>query len=185
MAVTGKEGIVAEKGYFILPSQLFENVRKVAPTDENLNVTLQGIFSSIESSAGGTASERDFKGLFDDIDVNSRKLGGSVAERKTFFIDATAEFVHEGNKNKLSPENIAHIHEAYQDKQERQYFSRLVDNVQIADNDYNLSVSSYVEQEDKREKVDIGQLNARIDEIVGRESVLRSEIDKIIAELEA
>ncbi len=446
VALTGKESIVAEKGYFILPSQLFENVRKVAPTDENLNVTLQGIFSSIESSAGGTPSERDFKGLFDDIDVNNRKLGSTVAERnkkltkiiecigglrlgnfkdntndafgdayeflmtmyasdagksggefftpqevgellarivatgrsqvnkvydpccgsgslllkfakilgpenvltgfygqeinitsynlarinmilhnvgfekfdialgdtllsprhwdeepfdaivsnppysikwegdsnpllindprfapagvlapkgkadlaftmhmlswlstggtaaivefpgvlyrggaegkirkylvdnnyvdtviqlpdnlffgvsiatciivlrkskseaKTFFIDASAEFVHEGNKNKLSPENIAHIHEAYQGKQDRQYFCRLADNGEIASNDYNLSVSSYVEQEDKREKVDIAELNARIDEIVGRESVLRSEIDKIIAELEA
>ena len=81
VAVEGKDDIVAEKGYFILPSQLFENVRKGAASDENLNVTLAQVFDSIEGSANGTPSEEDFKGLFDDIDVNSKKLGNTVAER--------------------------------------------------------------------------------------------------------
>ena len=81
IAIEGKEDIVQEKGYFILPSQLFQNIRKNAKNDENLNVTLAGVFDSIESSANGTASEADFKGLFDDIDVNSKKLGNTVADR--------------------------------------------------------------------------------------------------------
>ena len=81
VAIEGKDDIVAEKGYFILPSQLFENVRKGAASDENLNVTLAQVFDSIEGSANGTPSEEDFKGLFDDIDVNSKKLGNTVAER--------------------------------------------------------------------------------------------------------
>lgn len=81
VAIEGKDDIVQEKGYFILPSQLFQNIRKNAKNDENLNVTLAGVFDSIEGSANGTASEADFKGLFDDIDVNSKKLGNTVAER--------------------------------------------------------------------------------------------------------
>ena len=444
IAVEGKDDIVAEKGYFILPSQLFENVRKRAANDENLNVTLAQVFDSIEGSANGTPSEDDFKGLFDDIDVNSKKLGNTVAERnnklckimerigelklgnlqdntidafgdayeflmtmyasnagksggefftpqevsellarivttgrtqvnkvydpacgsgslllkfakilgsenvlngfygqeinittynlarinmilhnvgfekfnialgdtllnpyhwddqpfdaivsnppystkwdgdenpllindprfapagvlapkskadlaftmhmlhwlstngtaaivefpgvlyrggaegkirkylvdnnyvdtviqlpdnlffgvtiavciivlrknkseaRTLFIDASGEFVHEGNKNKLSNENIARIHKAYTDKTDEAYFAKLVDNGTIADNDYNLSVSSYVEQEDKREKVDIVELNGRIDKIVARENELRAAIDAIIKDL--
>ena len=71
-----------EKGVFIPPSQLFENVRKNALPDENLNETLEKVFRGIEESAAGTASEGDFKGLFDDMDVNSNKLGGSFDERK-------------------------------------------------------------------------------------------------------
>jgi type I restriction enzyme M protein len=69
------------KGFFILPSELFENVRRRAANDENLNETLERIWGNIESSAQGTVSEDDFKGLFDDIDVNSNKLGGTVAKR--------------------------------------------------------------------------------------------------------
>ena len=73
--------MVETKGFFILPSQLFVNVRKRAGKDENLNETLEKIFNAIESSAQGTDSEDDFKGLFDDIDVNSNKLGATVAKR--------------------------------------------------------------------------------------------------------
>ena len=75
--------LVNNKGFFILPSELFENVVKRAPHDPDLNVTLDQIFKSIEASAMGTESEDDFKGLFADIDVNSNRLGGSVAERNT------------------------------------------------------------------------------------------------------
>ena len=445
IAIEGKDDIVQEKGYFILPSQLFQNVRAQAKNDENLNVTLASLFDAIEASANGTASEADFKGLFDDIDVNSKKLGNTVAERnaklvkildrigelklgdlkdntidafgdayeflmtmyasnagksggefftpqevsellarivttgksqvnkvydpacgsgslllkfakllgtenvlngfygqeinittynlarinmilhnvgfekfdialgdtllnpahwddepfdaivsnppystrwegdenpllindprfapagvlapkskadlaftmhmlhwlsttgtaaivefpgvlyrggaegkirkylvdnnyvdtviqlpdnlffgvtiavciivlrknkseaKTYFIDATNEFVHEGNKNKLSPENIARIHEAFEKKTDEKHFTRLVPNREIADNAYNLSVSSYVEQEDKREVIDIEELNARIAGIVKRENELRAAIDVIIKDLE-
>jgi type I restriction enzyme M protein len=73
--------LVHTKGFFILPSELFENVRKKAAGDENLNETLEKAFRNIESSAQGALSEDDFKGLFDDIDVNSNKLGGTVAKR--------------------------------------------------------------------------------------------------------
>ena len=80
-AIVAKEDLIATKGFFILPSELFVNVRKRADKDENLNVTLHNIFTNIENSANGTESENDLKGLFDDIDVNSNKLGGTVAKR--------------------------------------------------------------------------------------------------------
>ena len=80
-ALLGKSQILDEKGFFILPSELFENVRKRAPHDKNLNETLEKIFKNIEASAIGTPSEKNFKGLFDDIDVNSNKLGNTVEER--------------------------------------------------------------------------------------------------------
>ena len=80
-AIVAKEDLIETKGFFILPSELFVNVRKRADKDENLNVTLDTIFKNIENSANGTESENDLKGLFDDIDVNSNKLGGTVAKR--------------------------------------------------------------------------------------------------------
>lgn len=80
-AEEAREDLVHTKGFFILPSELFENVRKKAAEDENLNETLEKVFRNIESSAQGAPSEDDFKGLFDDLDVNSNKLGGTVAKR--------------------------------------------------------------------------------------------------------
>ena len=80
-AEQAREDLVDTKGFFILPSELFENVRRRAASDENLNETLERTFKNIESSARGTGSEENFKGLFDDIDVNSNKLGGTVAKR--------------------------------------------------------------------------------------------------------
>ena len=77
----GRKVTVEEKGFYILPSELFENVRKHAPSDENLNETLERIFKNIEGSAVGADSEEDIKGLFDDLDVNSAKLGNTVARR--------------------------------------------------------------------------------------------------------
>lgn len=80
-AEEAREDLVHTKGFFILPSELFENVHNKAEIDENLNETLEKIFRNIESSAQGAPSEDDFKGLFDDLDVNSNKLGGTVAKR--------------------------------------------------------------------------------------------------------
>ncbi len=80
-AEIAKDDLVATKGFFILPSELFVNVRKNAANDENLNETLEKVFHNIEESAKGTTSEDDFSGLFDDIDVNSNKLGATVAKR--------------------------------------------------------------------------------------------------------
>lgn len=79
----GREDTVKEKGFFILPSQLFCNVAKNADKNENLNIELRKIFDAIEGSAKGTASEADMKGLFDDIDTNSAKLGNSVIQRNS------------------------------------------------------------------------------------------------------
>ena len=80
-AEEAREGLVQEKGFFILPSELFCNVQKRAPGDENLNETLETIFRHIEESAKGSQSEGSFAGLFDDFDVNSNKLGATVAKR--------------------------------------------------------------------------------------------------------
>jgi len=80
-AEQAREDLVKTKGFFILPSELFENVRASAKDDENLNETLERVFSNIEASAQGTESEDNFKGLFDDIDVNSNKLGNTVTKR--------------------------------------------------------------------------------------------------------
>jgi len=81
-----RAGLVEEKGFFILPSQLFANVHKQAANDENLNETLETVFKGIETSAQGTTSEDSFKGLFDDFDVNSNKLGGTVAKRNEMLV---------------------------------------------------------------------------------------------------
>ena len=77
----GRKETVSEKGFYILPSELFQNVRRHAAKDENLNETLERAFKNIEGSAVGTDSEDDLKGLFDDLDVNSSKLGNTVAKR--------------------------------------------------------------------------------------------------------
>jgi type I restriction enzyme M protein len=77
----GRAETVAEKGFFILPGDLFVNVRARAKGDPNLNETLERVFRNVEASAVGTDSEDDLKGLFDDLDVNSGKLGNTVAKR--------------------------------------------------------------------------------------------------------
>lgn len=105
-------------------------------------------------------------------------------DNATLFIDASKECVKVTNSNKLTQENITNIVAAYAEHKDKQYFARLIPNSEIAKQDYNLSVSTYVEQEDTREQIDIVKLNAEIAEIVAREQVLRAEIDKIIAEIE-
>lgn len=80
-AEEAREGLVQERGFFILPSELFCNVRAEAADDENLNETLESVFRHIEESAKGSDSESGFAGLFDDFDVNSNKLGATVPKR--------------------------------------------------------------------------------------------------------
>ena len=77
----GRAETVMEKGFYILPSELFVNVRTKARNDKNINETLSRVFRNIESSAKGSASEDDLKGLFDDLDVNANKLGNTVEKR--------------------------------------------------------------------------------------------------------
>ncbi|WP_371916292.1 type I restriction-modification system subunit M [Paenibacillus sp. FSL H8-0259] len=80
-AEEARADLVHEKGFFILPSELFCNVRAKAMLDDNLNETLERVFNNIEESAKGRESENSFAGLFDDFDVNSNKLGSTVAKR--------------------------------------------------------------------------------------------------------
>lgn len=111
-------------------------------------------------------------------------LKKSKFDNSTLFIDASKECVKVTNSNKLTRENIDNIVAAYAAREDKQYFTRLVSNSEIEKQDYNLSVSTYIEQEDTREKIDIVKLNAEIAEIVAREQTLREEIDKIIREIE-
>jgi type I restriction enzyme M protein len=107
------------------------------------------------------------------------------AKNKTLFIDASAEFQRGSAKNKLTKANIDKILNCFVKRNTKEHFSCLVDNAEIVENDYNLSVGTYVAQLDNRHKVvDITELNARIAEIVAREDKLRKEIDAIIKDIE-
>ena len=111
-------------------------------------------------------------------------LKRNKADSNILFIDASEEFVKVTNNNKLTEENISHIVDAFASRTDVEHFTHLASYEEVRDQGYNLSVSTYVEQKDTREKVDIVKLNAEIKEIVAREQVLRDEIDKIIAEIE-
>ena len=106
------------------------------------------------------------------------------ADSRVLFIDATNECIKVTNNNKLTQENMDRIVETFAGRREDAHFSHLAGYDEVAGNDYNLSVSTYVEAEDTREKVDIRELNAEIAEIVLREQELRAEIDAIIEEIE-
>lgn len=108
----------------------------------------------------------------------------SKQDSSVLFIDATKECVKVTNSNKLTAENIDAIYSCFMERLEKEHFSKVVTYDEIAEQDYNLSVSTYVEQEDTREVIDIKELNREISEIVAREQVLRDEIEKIIAEIE-
>lgn len=111
-------------------------------------------------------------------------LKKSKTDNKTLFIDASAEFGRSGNKNKLSDKNQTKILDAFVGRADIDHFARLVDNSEIAENSYNIAVSSYVEQEDTREVIDITELNAEIEQIVAMQQELRVAIDAIVADLE-
>jgi len=111
-------------------------------------------------------------------------LKKSKKDNKTLFINASAEFVRGGNKNKLSEENRKNILDAFIKREDKDYFAKLVDNKTIGENDYNIAVSSYVIAEDTREIVDIEELNKKIEKIVARQNELRTAIDKIVEEIE-
>lgn len=86
-AEMAREGLVQEKGFFILPSELFCNVLARADKDDNLNETLEKVFHHIESSAASGDAENDFAGLFDDFDVNSKAIGETVAKRNKVLVE--------------------------------------------------------------------------------------------------
>ena len=111
-------------------------------------------------------------------------LKKSKADNRTLFIDASAECIKVTNNNKLTEENIRHIVDEFVSRADVDHFARCVPYEEIAQNEYNLSVSTYVQPEDTREVIDIVKLNAEIERIVAREQVLRDEIAKIIGEIE-
>lgn len=120
------------------------------------------------------------------IAVNILVLSKHKTDNKIQFIDASGEefYTKETNNNVLEDKHIERIIEIFDKKEDIDYVAKSVENKAIAENDYNLSVSSYIEVEDTRPKTDIKELNERIRRIVARENELRTEIDKIVAELE-
>ena len=108
---------------------------------------------------------------------------GMRPDNKVLFIDASREFVKNGNKNRLTQENQDHIFNVFAERKEEQYFSCLVPNSDILANDANLSVSSYVEQEDTREVIDIKAVNAKLVELIAEGEELNRKIDAIVKEL--
>jgi type I restriction enzyme M protein len=111
-------------------------------------------------------------------------LKKSKRDNAVLFIDASAQFVRIGNKNRLTEANQQAILHAFTGRTDADHFSRLVEAADIAESGYNLSVSSYVERADTREAVDITELNAEIARIVARQQELRTAIDAIVADLE-
>jgi len=111
-------------------------------------------------------------------------LKKSKSDNATFFIDASAGFIRQGNKNRLTSADQQKVLEAYSTRTDIEHFARLVENSEIASNDYNILVSSYVMQEDTSSMVDICALNAEIVKIVERQAELRKGIDSILADLE-
>ncbi len=118
------------------------------------------------------------------IAVNILVLSKHKTDSRIQFMDAGELYQKETNNNILTDEHIKKIMGAFDSKADIPYFSRSADYDEIVKNEYNLSVSTYVEQEDTREKVDIVKLNAEIAEIVKNENALRAEIDKIVKEIE-
>ncbi|GFO75990.1 type I restriction enzyme M protein [Bathymodiolus platifrons methanotrophic gill symbiont] len=118
------------------------------------------------------------------IAVNILVISKHKTENTTQFIDASGLFKKETNTNTLTEEHIKQIVDSFDDKNNTDYFAQSVEHNVIADNDYNLSVSAYVEPEDTREKIDITQLNAELKTTVSKIDQLRTNIDVIVAEIE-
>ncbi len=186
----GRAETVTEKGFYILPSELFANVRARARHDANLNETLSRIFADIEGSATGSDSEDDFKGLFDDLDVNSNKLGPTVAKRNEKLVkllDAIGDLPLASNEGGFTENTIDLFGDAYEYLMQMyastagksggefytpQEVSELLARITVAG------------KQDNREAVDITALNAEISRIVARQAELRTAIDAIVADLE-
>ncbi|WP_409025796.1 type I restriction-modification system subunit M [Gallibacterium anatis] len=119
------------------------------------------------------------------IAVNILVLSKHKTDMMTQFIDAGELFKKETNNNVLTDEHIAKILQLFSEKADVPHLAKSVDYQVIVDNDYNLSVSTYVEAKDTREVIDINQLNTEIEETVAKISQLRGEIAEIIKEIEA
>ena len=111
-------------------------------------------------------------------------LKKSKIDNKILFIDGSKEFVKVTNSNKMTEKHIDDIVEKFTKRENIEYISNLIEYEKIVEENYNLSVSTYVEKEDTSEKIDIVELNKEIQRIVIKEEELRKEINKIIAEIE-
>ncbi len=111
-------------------------------------------------------------------------MAKNKTENKILFIDASKEFKKETNNNILEEKNIEAIVDEFKNRTDKEYFSRYVDIAEIEENDYNLSVSTYVEKEDTREVIDIKVLNKEIEKTVKKIDELRAAINEIVKELE-
>ena len=111
-------------------------------------------------------------------------MAKNKTENKILFIDASKEYKKETNNNILEETNIQVIIDEFKDRTDKEFFSRYVDKEEIVENDYNLSVSTYVEKEDTREVIDIKVLNKEIEETVKKIDELRASINEIVKELE-
>ncbi len=236
-AAFGRAETVREKGFYILPSELFANVRARARLDPNLNETLSRIFvdgdayeylmqmyASTAGKSGGefytpqevseqlarltVVGKTEVNKVYDpacgsgSLLLKFAKVLGEDKVRQGFYgqeVNLTTYnlcrinmFLHDINYEKF---DIAHgdtlteaqqrkILDAFTARNNIDHFARLVDNDEIATNGYNIAASSYVEQEDTREAVDITALNAEITRIVARQAKLRTQIDAIVADLE-
>lgn len=118
------------------------------------------------------------------IAVNILVLSKHKTDNLTQFIDASGLFKNETNNNILTADHIARIMEVFDSKADVDHFAKSIDSDAIAKNDYNLSVSSYVEAEDTREVINIATLNAELKTTVARIDQLRKDIDAIVAEIE-
>ena len=112
-------------------------------------------------------------------------LRKSKRDNSVLFVDGSALFERQGNKNKLRESDRERILDAIRGRTDIEHFARLVPAAEIEGNDFTISVSTYVQPEDTREKIDIHELNARIAGIVAREQELRERIDAIVADLES
>lgn len=119
------------------------------------------------------------------IAVNILVLSKHKTDTTTQFIDASKLFKKVTNNNLLTDKHIEQIMQAFESKEKVDHFAETVDYDKIASNDYNLSVSNYVEAEDTREKIDVAKLNEELKNTISKINQLRSDIDDIVAEIEA
>ena len=191
-------GTVAPTDYFTVTAWLYNNNASVLNEDMTectLNSpeaieTIQFLHDLVYKYevAPAPSAGLDTSNLFMNvtISVDIMLLKKNKTDNAILFVDASKEFVKVKKNNRLSDDNIRRIVSAVAERKDERYFARLVPNDEVGSkqNNYNLSVSTYVEQEDTREKIDIEKLNAEIAEIVAREQKLREKIDRIIGEIE-
>lgn len=175
-------GYASEKNIKGLFADFDTTSTRLGNTVENKNSRLAAVLKGVETII--SLPSNLFYGT--SIAVNILVLSKHKSDTKIQFIDASGEgfFTKETNNNVLEDKHIDRIIDIFDKKEDVDYIAKSVDQKVIAENDYNLSVSSYIEVEDTRPKTDIKELNERIRRIVARENKLRAEIDKIVAELE-